>query len=133
MHHERKLIIVNKKLQRAKIGGCTFILGAILTGCGVPGLPDIVLALPETASQKACKQYGQAFSGTTREQITTDLEIALTTIRIAPEDDEFAPAIARAIDSVLTQTVVGTRASLITANNGVIIQCRAVDVILEME
>lgn len=108
----------------------------LLSGCtmspGIPGLPDIKLDVPDSAAQSACEAYARAWSlGTSRESILTGLENAQAIASGSNEDD--ATQVARAIDGVLANSVIGTQDSLYAANDNVIAVCDTAGVSITVE
>jgi len=100
--------------------------GMALTACS-----GVSFVAQDTPAQEACKEYAQAFiDGESREAITAGMERAVSTARGSSSND--AQAVAAAIETVLTQSVIGTNESLAQANDQVIRACDSAGVTMEM-
>lgn len=95
----------------------------VIAACGAPGIPSVKFTTESTPSQTACREYAQAFYGTTRESITSALEAARNKLVTQEQGDSAATSLVTAIDDVLVNSVVGTDESFLAANDRVINLC----------
>jgi hypothetical protein len=102
----------------------TLLLGGCSISTGIPGAPDVHLVPAESTSFKACRQYGEALrDGTSRAEIIAVLRGAQALAESATDDTD-AKALADAIDHVLTESSMGTKAGAEIANERVMSLCR---------
>ena len=100
--------------------------GIALTGCS-----GVRFEVQETPAQEACQEYAQALiNGGSREAVTAGMERALSTAR--SDSTSEAQAVANAIETMLTQSVIGTNESLMQAVDGVVQACDDAGVTLEI-
>jgi hypothetical protein len=105
------------------------LLAGAVSACG-----GVRVEVSDTPAQQACKGYAQALidasNGASKETATADIERALS---VALNDSsEESRAVADAIQSLLTESVMGTNESVIQANDAVIRACGGAGVSMEM-
>lgn len=109
------------------------LMPILIAACGTPGIPSVKFTTESSPSQTACREYAQAFFGTTRESVTSALEAARNKLVTQEQGDSAATSLVTAIDDVLVNSVVGTNDSFLAANQRVINLCGQIGVNITME
>lgn len=104
------------------------LASTLMTACGLPGSPSVRLEAPSSPGQTACEEYAQSFVGTTRDGLTSELEVVRAKLTSQSQSDPSTTDLLRAFDDVLVILSGGTYESFLTANDRVIRVCSDVGV-----